>query len=112
MEAMLRQLAQLSSELTLRLNECDMDDLKEYMLKRDELFISMQQSPLSAAEAAKLRGLAESILKMDEGIIHRMEILKSEAETEISKLSKAKMSRKAYDDYSNEPDSLFFDTKR
>lgn len=113
MEATIRLLTQLSSELIERLEKAELEEVSDYMRERDAIFLQLQQMRPSPAQAAELRPAVERILTMDAEIVGRMMQLRAEARNELDKVSNGRTAKNTYEDsYGYEQESFFFDTKR
>lgn len=112
METLLKHIIQLSSELTSRIDSCNLEDLDVYMQERDLIFTELQQYTPTPDQATAYRSHFERIIEMDNVIIGRMTVLRNEANHEIVKINKVKRSKTMYESVSHGEDSLFFDTKR
>ena len=112
MEALLKQLNQLSSDLVGRIASCELEDMDAYMEERDLLFAELQQLASGSLHTSETRSLVEHIQQQDSIITGRMLELRGEANAEIDKLNKGKRTRSMYDSGAYGDDSLFFDTKR
>lgn len=112
MEALLKQLNQLSSDLIAQMESCELEDMEIYMQQRDIIFAKLQSFNPSPDQAAAFRPQVLHIAELDTVITGRMTELRKEATKEIDKINRGKRSKSMYESGSYGADSLFFDTKR
>lgn len=112
MEALLRQIIQLSSSIIEQVDKIDLESLEAYMQQRDQLFGELQKLAPTSEQVLLLRPLAAQIQEQDHSIVNQMVELRSKANNEMDKLNRGKLSKSAYDSSPYGEDSLFFDAKR
>ncbi|MCU6708435.1 hypothetical protein M6D81_06870 [Paenibacillus sp. J5C_2022] len=112
MEAVLKHINQLSSNLIGQLEQCDLESIEQYMEQRDELFTQLQKHEGIPAQNEAMKLLAAQIQKQDALIVQRMIRLRDEANREMVKLNQGKQTKSAYEAAPYGDDSFFFDTKR
>lgn len=112
MEALLKQLTQLSSNLIERLDSCELEDIEIYMQERDVIFADLQRIAQPHEQVTAFRPHILRIAELDTVITGRMTELRDEANDEINKINRGKRSKSIYESTSYGDDSLFFDTKR
>ncbi len=112
MEAIIESLNQLSSSIVDQINSCDVELLEAYMDQRNLLFDELKACSWSPEQVEAVRPQIENIRQLDKVIIGRMTQLLEEADHELKKFNKAKLSKVAYESGGYGEDSLFFDTKR
>ncbi|MFC5401744.1 hypothetical protein ACFPOF_03275 [Cohnella soli] len=108
MNATLRQLHDVTVELTGRIGHADHDELVNLVELRESVLLDVQQRrPLPDAEENLLRAIAEH----DPVIVARMEALREEAADELQKIAVTRLQQQKYQQSFN-AESFFFDEKK
>jgi hypothetical protein len=111
MDEIVQQLQALTNQTLNKLDSLTYEELSDFVERREVLLSQMKALRSTSAELAKHKEAIAGILRQDAVILARMEALKHEASQAMSKLSKSRQQKNAYDTtYSM--DGVYFDKKK
>ncbi|MBD0384160.1 flagellar protein FliT [Paenibacillus sedimenti] len=110
MDEVIAKLEQLTADVLQQIDSIEWEALEQFVENRDELISELGQFSTSVPSEAQ-RERIQKILTHDLTIIQRMVVYKSEAESQISKLSNAQKTKNAYNSYYSS-ESHFVDKRK
>jgi hypothetical protein len=112
MDELLKQLEQISLDLIHNLNFTSLEEVEEFMERREAIFTKLQPFEGLPVDKYKNKDIVNRILSLDVIIVARMEHLKQVAETELHSIASRRLQKNAYDGEHHTSDGMFFDQKK